>query len=240
MVAGGGSQGVGDLPNAYEHYIVKFCAKEDQKSSGVVEYIYSLMAREAGLNIPDTQLIEFDNNHRFFAIKRFDRIANNKLHCHTLAGLIHSDFRVPEVTYDHLFRVTMALTHDQRAVEDAFRQMLFNIMAYNRDDHAKNFSFIMDAKGKWSLSPAYDLVFSSGINGWHTLSIGAGHQINPEIKDVYKIAENFNIHKKTVDKMLSRIKQAMSQWSVLAKQYGIEANLVSRIEKQLKIVDITP
>ena len=230
--------GCSDLPEGYEHYIIKFCAKGDQQSFGVVEYIYSLMARNAGINMPDTQLIELNNGQRLFAIKRFDRIENKKLHTHTLAGLIHSDFRVPEVGYEHLLRVTMGLTHDQQAVKYAFRQMLFNIMTYNRDDHAKNFSFLMDAQGKWSLSPAYDLVFSSGINGWHTLSIGTGKQINPEINEVYDLANSFNINNKTVDIMLSEIKDAIDQWPKLATQFEVENNLATKIEKQFKIVDI--
>jgi len=189
--------GVGNLPENYEHYIIKFNAQNEQRTLGIVEYIYSLMAREAGVNITDTQLIKVDKDY-FFAIKRFDRINNKKLHTHTLAGVIHSDYRLPELSYDHLLRVTMGLTHNQGAVEAAFRQMLFNIMAYNRDDHAKNFSFIMNAHGKWSLSPAYDLLFSNGINGWHTLSVGSGQQINPKIREVYELAENFNINQKTV------------------------------------------
>ena len=79
---------------------------------------------------------------------------------HTVGGLLHSDFRVPSLDYEDLLNLTGALTKDIREVEKMYRLAVFNVLAHNRDDHAKNFSFLMDEKGEWKFAPAYDLTFS--------------------------------------------------------------------------------
>jgi serine/threonine-protein kinase HipA len=60
---------------------------------------------------------------------------------HTVSGLIHSNFRFPSLDYEDLLSLTSYLTKDIREVEKMFRLAVFNVMAHNQDDHAKNFSF---------------------------------------------------------------------------------------------------
>jgi len=101
--------GTAAIPKGYEHYVVKFRGKKEPLSTGALEYVYSLMAKKAGIHMPDTALLVV-GKERFFAIKRFDRVDNQKLHMHTLGGLMHSDFRIPEASYNELFKVTSYLT----------------------------------------------------------------------------------------------------------------------------------
>jgi len=103
------------------------------------------MARKANIEILETKLLKGKKNS-YFAIKRFDRIKDNRLHIHSVAGLTHSDFRVPCLDYDDLLTLCFHLTKDINEVKKLFRLAVLNLFTHNRDDHAKNFSFMLDKK----------------------------------------------------------------------------------------------
>ncbi|MBL7221507.1 MAG: HipA N-terminal domain-containing protein, partial [Phycisphaerae bacterium] len=65
--------GEDDLPDQFEHWIVKFAARADSPDAGAVEYAYSLLAADAGIDMPTTRLFETAEGERFFGVKRFDR-----------------------------------------------------------------------------------------------------------------------------------------------------------------------
>ena len=133
------------------------------------------MATRSGIAIPETHLFPAKKSAGYFATKRFDRDCPKSLHMHTVCGLLHSDFRSPSLDYQDLIELTTLLTRDVRETEKMFRLAVFNVLAHNRDDHSKNFSFLMNEVGEWQLSPAYDLTFSSGPGGEQsTMVIGEG------------------------------------------------------------------
>ncbi|MEN8215288.1 MAG: type II toxin-antitoxin system HipA family toxin [Pseudomonadota bacterium] len=217
--------GFSELPSGYEHYLVKFSQNKDLEDAGAIEYIYSLMAKPAGIDLPKTRLIQLENNQRYFAIKRFDREGNQRIHTHTLGGLIHADHRIPSCDYDTYLQVTQVLTKQQPAIKQAFRRMLFNIIAHNRDDHVKNFSFMFDKQAQWQLAPAYDLMPTTGE---HAMSIN-GEGKHPQLKDLKVLAEKYNVCH--LSEMIEQVKDAVSQWSNLAKQYDIKPRIIQEIQK---------
>ena len=220
--------GISKLPSGFDHYVVKFKGFREHHHVGYVEFIYSLLARRAGIDIPETHLVQSGEQH-FFAIKRFDRQGTHRFHTHTLAGLLHSDFRKPEASYSHLFKVTEYLTRDHQAVCEAFRRMIFNILSFNRDDHSKNFSFMLNKAGQWTLSPAYDLVYSQGMAGWHTLDI-SGSQ-HPSRKDVIELASKHGIKAGKANQIIDQVREALLDWPKLVEQYQIDPKLSRQIEQ---------
>jgi serine/threonine-protein kinase HipA len=94
--------------------------------------------------------------------------------------------------YNDLLQATLELTRDYREVEKMFRLMCFNIFAHNRDDHAKNFSFLYD-DGRWQVSPAYDLVFAEGMNGEHATTID-GEGRNPTEGNILSVAKKTGLN----------------------------------------------
>ena len=160
------------LPVGFESWIVKFGNSRDGLDAGAIEYVYNLMAAKAGLDVTQCHLFEGKGNAGYFAAKRFDRLhEGKKLHVHTACGLLHSDFRTPALDYEDLVKATLWLTKDARQAQKIFRYAVFNVLAHNRDDHSKNFSFLMDEKGIWQVSPAYDLTFSSGPAGQQSMLV---------------------------------------------------------------------
>ena len=223
--------GLQDLTEDYEPWLVKFPHSRDSADEGAIEYVYALMAKEAGLDFPEVHLIPAERAAGYFSVKRFDRIQNNRIHMQTAAGLLHANFRRTFLDYKDLMELTMKLTNDIREVEKMFQLAVFNVCGHNRDDHLKNFSFLMDDKGVWQLTPAYDITFCKGI-GWQCSSV-LGEKENPSEKDLIKLGVKFNIPKKTILEIIEKTKSALSQWKKLAKEYDVQKENVEKIDKLL-------
>ena len=213
--------GADDLPNGFEHWIVKFSARQDGHDAGPIEYAYSLMARSAGIHMPPTRLFTTAEGDRFFGVKRFDREANQRFHVHTFGNLIQSNFRIPSSDYGDLLKATSVLTRNQADVLRIFRQMVFNVLAHNRDDHVKNFAFLMDAStGEWALSPAYDLTYSSGPGGEHSMTL-AGEGRDPGRAQMLRLAEQAGLSTREAGAAIEEVAEGVAQWSVFAEQVGV-------------------
>jgi len=224
--------GAYDIPEEYSHYVVKFRGLSEPESTGAVEYVYAIMAREAGIFMPETRLLSC-GEERFFAVKRFDREGNNKIHMHTLGGLLHADFRKPEAEYLHFLKATSHLTKNFQDVLEAYRRMVFNVLAYNRDDHVKNFSFLMDLSGQWQLSPAYDLTYSPGMGGWHTMGLGTSSK-DPGKKEFMLVAEKMGIKTKQANEVIQQVSQAVMQWEKYAREYDVAPGVIKKINTLIK------
>ena len=204
----GGSPG-GARPKIFTRYngiewMVKFRAKGDSKHIGADEFNYSLLAKECGIEMPETQLFE----EKYFGVQRFDRMPNGKLHVVSVAGLIGADYRLPSIDYTHIFQVCAALTHSVAEMWKVFRLMSFNYLIGNNDDHAKNFAFI-HRDGEWHLSPAYDLLPSYGINGFRTTSIN--DSIQPTKDDVIAVAVKAGLNKKEAVEVFNRMQSIIKR-----------------------------
>jgi serine/threonine-protein kinase HipA len=225
--------GTRKLPNgSYSHWIVKFPNLTDGSDAGAIEYVYSQMAKEAGIGMPETHLFPSINGGGYFAVKRFDRVGDRRLHLHTVCGLLHSDFRVPALDYCDLLTLTRSLSCDQGDVEKIYRLAVFNVLAHNRDDHSKNFSFLMNDFGQWRLSPAYDLTFSSGPRGEQSMMV-VGEGRRPGMEHLIKLAEGASIPRERAVKIIDVIRDSLSKWPDLAKNCGVRPASVKLVQERL-------
>ncbi|MCV6608499.1 MAG: HipA domain-containing protein [Campylobacterales bacterium] len=229
-----------DLKKGYQHYILKFDSEKESGKSYTftkLEYLYMTLAKRCGINIPEIDLID-QGNLTHYLIKRFDRTKQNKrIHLHSVAGLTHSNFNIPgHYSYDSLLRLTRHLTKDQSAIEEQFKRVVFNIIGRNQDDHAKNFSFLMDSGGSWSLSPAYDITYANG-EGYtknHQLSLnGKTNNFNKE--DLLELATKHSIKKEDAEIMIERTKHILSSFEEKAKELEIDTELIKIVSKDLRL-----
>ena len=198
----GGSSG-GARPKVFaridgREWLVKFKATNDPVNVGEIEYNYSLLAKECGIRMAETRLF----NDRYFGVERFDRTPHGKIHTISAAGLLHANYRIPSLDYSILLKLTLNLTKDMEQVISMFRLMIFNILISNRDDHAKNFSFQW-INGTWKLSPAYDLLPSSGFNGYHTTTINGKGE--PELSDIITVASEVGIQRQNAIQIVQEV-----------------------------------
>lgn len=228
------SYGTNTTDQVFEPWLVKFPNSLDGRDAGAIEYVYALMAKDAGVLMPDVHLFPSQKGAGFFAVKRFDRQGNKRLHMHTASGLLHSDFRAPSLDYEDLLNLTAALTKDIREVEKMYRLAVFNVLAFNRDDHAKNFSFLMDEDGSWKMAPAYDLTFSSGPRGEQsTMVMGEGK--NPTVNHLKKLGKEASLPPKLISEIIEKTKDSLNLWRPLAKQYNVVESNIELVTKRIKI-----
>ena len=180
-------------------WLVKFKASSDPVNVGITEYDYSLLAKKCGIEMAETRLFE----GKYFGVRRFDRQAGKRIHMHSAAGLLYASHRFPSMDYTDLLKATMVLTRNISGVEKIFRQMVFNILIGNKDDHSKNFSFIYN-NGYWAVSPAYDLLPSAGFNGNHSTTVNGKGQ--PTLSDCEEVAKLISLPHKTAARIIAEVK----------------------------------
>lgn len=226
--------GTHSLPEGFESWLVKFPNHGDGLNAGAIEYVYALMAKDAGLDMTDVHLFPAQKGAGYFATKRFDRRGGYRLHVHSACGLLHADPRVPSLDYKNLMALTMALTHDIRETEKIFRLAVFNVLAHNQDDHSKNFSFLMDAEGDWTFAPAYDLTFASGPGGEQSTAV-MGEGKNPSIEHLIRLGLEGELPRSRINDMIEQVKASLRQWRKLAKEHGVAQTDVDRIAERIRI-----
>jgi serine/threonine-protein kinase HipA len=224
--------GANALPEGFEHWLVKFSARDDLKDACALEEVYARMARAAGLRMPPTQLLPLGGKRRCFALKRFDRIGSTRIHMHTIGGLLHASHRVPSLDYLDLLRAAGALTRSQAEVVEGFRRLCFNVLACNRDDHVRNFSFLMNEEGEWSYSPAYDLTYSEGIRGHHTTTV-LGERLAPQATTVLELAEQMSISRLRAMELLEEVSSGIGKFRSFARAVGLAPETSSRVAARL-------
>ena len=211
-------------------WLVKFRAKGDGADSAAVEHAYFLMARAAGVDVPETRLL--GRARGYFAVRRFDRDGTRKTHQLTLAGLLDAPHTFPSVTYDDLLLATRRLVRAEPAVAELFRRACFNVFAHNRDDHSKNFSFLMNERGRWSVSPAYDLSSSDGPGGEHWMLV-AGEGANPGRSHLEALARGSDLkHPKPI---IDEVRAAVDRFASFADEAGVPVKTRERIAKVLGV-----
>jgi serine/threonine-protein kinase HipA len=230
--------GQDDLPEGFEHWLVKFLAQEDKPDFGRVELAYNRMAAAAGIDVPEARLFEVREGrrtHAYFGSKRFDRRpGNRRVHVHSLANLIQTNFRIPSRDYDDLFRATRLLTHgDHTAQLACFRRMVFNVAAHVRDDHTKNFAFVMNERGEWALSPAFDLAYAAGPGGEHQTTV-AGEGREPTRVNCLELGERHGVRRREGERIIEKVNAAVSRWRKLAAEAGCRVATIRSIAKELR------
>lgn len=191
-----------------EDWIIKFPSTYDPPNIGKQEYLYALCAQTCGVEFPEVRLFPSNLCSGYFGARRFDRGGtSNKLHMVSVAGLLETTHRTPNLDYHDLMKLTFILTKDYEELKRLYRLMCFNVFAHNRDDHSKNFSFLYNHETRtWTLSPAYDLTYSSSINGEHATTV-AGNGKNPGMDDVLAIASMHDLSKTWARKTAETIKE---------------------------------
>ena len=213
-------------------WIIKFRSSLDPKDIGPIEYAYHLMAQKAGLEVPEARLFSSKKGPGYFGVKRFDHFKGHSLHMHTASGLLHADHRIPSLDYETLLKATLFLTKDVREGQKQFRACVFNVLSHNRDDHTKNFSFLMDEKGRWRVSPAYDLTFSSGPSGEHCTTV-MGEGAHPTLDHLLRLSEITSLKKQEALNIIEEVKYSISQWNRYASEAGVSQKSSDRISKVL-------
>lgn len=222
--------GQADLPSNFNHYILKFdTSKRDELPITKVEMAYYLMAKDAGINMMPSKLVEIEGTENFMT-QRFDRQNGKKIHTQTLAAM--SSFAD---AYEDLFVVGRKLNLSADEQSQQYRRMVFNVMAENVDDHTKNFSFIMLPNGEWHISPAYDIVFSADPDSHfyrnHELTI-LGKRKNITKQDLLLFAQRQDI--KNASSIIDEVAEVVMNFKAYAEMVEIDDYWIKKIMRVIE------
>jgi serine/threonine-protein kinase HipA len=229
-------------PKGFTYWLIKFDGVTDSQFGasvgyGRVEMAYYLMAKEAGIEMNESRLLE-ENGRAHFMTKRFDRTdSGEKIHMQSLCGMRHFDFnQVGIYSYEQVFETMRMLRLSYPEAEQLFIRMVFNVFARNCDDHTKNFAFLMDQSGKWKLSPAYDIchAYRPGSLWVSSQSLQVnGKREGITDADFLEIARKMNIKKP--DEKIDQVRKAIKRWEEFADKVGVDERLRDAILKTLLV-----
>ncbi len=214
-------------------WLVKFNAQSEHIEVCGIEKKYLEIAQQCGLTVPEAKLLNINARISAIAMKRFDRQGEIRIPMHSLAGALHANFRVPDCNYGIFLRMTRFMTKSEAEVQKAFAHCVFNVCMNNRDDHTKNFAYLMNQNGQWELSPAYDLTFNTGMNGYHQMDI-EGEALKPSRKDLLDLAKNAGLNLKKSELVLDHILDVTQDLSLSSHDYPIRKQTVSTIKNMLE------
>ena len=214
----------------------------DPQGYGRIEFAYSLMAAQAGINMTRCRLHE-EGGRDHFMTQRFDRTdTGNKLHMQSLCAMMHYDFNIAGAySYEQVFQAMKLLRLKRTEIEQQFRRTAFNVIARNQDDHVKNIAFLMNKTGQWFLSPAFDVVYAYNPDGaWtsrHQMSVN-GKRDGFELADLVALASVGGIKKRKALGIIDQVADAVSNWDTYRSNAGVPDTVARQIKKtfRLKIV----
>jgi len=223
------------LGSDYEYFILKIDGANtidlaEPSGFGRLEYTYYQMAIDCHIKMTESSL--YNDTH--FLTKRFDRDSKGeKIHVHSLCGILGIDYnQVGQYSYEQYFMTARRIDLGQDSMEEIYRRMVFNVLTHNCDDHCKNFSFMMDKKGGWSLSPAFDICYSyDSANSWvngHNMTVNKKRK-HITWSDLMTVGEKFNIKKRHA--IFKKTNTIVDNFKTYAQKNNVKPELIAEVEK---------
>ncbi|WP_322846207.1 type II toxin-antitoxin system HipA family toxin [Pseudomonas sp. B33.4] len=201
----------------FEAWLVKFPAQQEHPEVCAIEMVYAECLRLCGIQTPDTRYFSLSEGMAAFATKRFDRQNDLRVPMQSLAAFTGADFRSPgALDYVNFLRATHKCSNDVREKAVAFERVVFNVAFNNRDDHPKNFAYIMSPGGDWKLAPAYDVTFCEGPGGYHQMDV-MGEALEIGREHLLNLAVEAEVNAATAADIIDRFCEVASRFSAMAK-----------------------
>ncbi len=230
-----------ETESGFEYWLLKFDGVsgnrdkelDDPKGYGQTEFAYYKMAVDCGIEMSECRLLR-ENDRQHFMTRRFDRtVDGSKLHMQSLSAMAHFDFNVPGAySYEQALLVIRQLQLGVDAVEQQFRRMAFNIIGRNQDDHVKNIAFLMDKRGRWALSPAFDMTYSYNPSGRYTsrhqMSLN-GKQDDFTMDDFRACARAASLQRGRADVIVNEVASVIARFADYADDAGVDPDQRDRI-----------
>jgi len=240
-----------DQPSNFVHWLLKFDGVDGNRDKeladplgfGRIEFAYSQMARDVGIMMPRTHLLE-EGGRAHFMTQRFDRISGDKLHLQSLTAMDHFDFNLAGAhSYEQAMQIMRRLRLPQPDLVEQFRRAVFNVVARNQDDHTKNISFLMNRRGDWSLSPAYDITYSFNPAGdWtsaHQMSIN-GKRDHFDRSDIASLARAADLTERQGLLILDQVIEVVDEWPTFAAEAHVEPAMMLDVRTNLRTKALRP
>ena len=216
--------------NDGELYLAKFSHKNDEYDVSKIEYFTYLLAKEVGINISDSSLIEIGHNRSVFLTKRFDRINKERIHYLSFMTLLGtSDGKSSEFSYlDVAEKIASISKNPTNDLTELFRRVAFYILVRNFDDHLRNIGMIYK-DGGYLLAPAFDLNISF-YNSRLTVSIDGSDDCS--LNNLINNSRYFLLSNEEANNLVKEMKAKIKNTYIeFANKLKIDKNILNRIDK---------
>ena len=212
-------------------YVAKFPSLKDDYDAGLWEHLCHLLAKNAGINVAETKVLEINDKHHTLLSRRFDRTNEGKrIHfasAMTLLGLNDGDNATTGHGYiDIVDFIISGCTDVDANLRELFRRVAFNICVGNSDDHFRNHGFLLTAKG-WTLSPAYDM--NPTLNDHQSLLINSKTN-ESDLSILLNSCEEYMLTNEVAKGIIDDVVAAVKDWQTLANKLGVAKREMSLFE----------
>ncbi|EOA02192.1 serine kinase HipA [Herbaspirillum frisingense GSF30] len=220
----------------FEAWLVKFPARDEHPEVCAIEMVYAHCLRLCGIDTPDTHYFTLPNAMAAFASKRFDRVDGMRVPMQSLAAFTGADYRTPgALDYVNFMRATRLCTNDVREMALAYTRAVFNVAFHNRDDHPKNFAYLMSADGRWKLAPAYDVTFCEGPQGYHQMDV-MGEALTISRAEILRLAAEAEVAEDVASDLIDRICDVARRFASLGEELhpgAVRPDTLRTIQQQI-------
>lgn len=252
LLAGSGSMGGARRKAVFvrpdgNQWLAKFTSERDEVNVPRVEYAMMSLARRAGLDVPEVELLSAGSRPSpfdIFVIKRFDRTQlpsggysrTGFLSAQTLLGMRETQLggSYGEIA-DVLTRLSPAPTADRI---ELYRRMAFNVIFNNTDDHLKNHGFLHEGGDAWRLSPLYDFVPQTNSLE-HAISVNRG-SLMADLDTVLAAAPAFTLTMEEASAALQPVMEAASDWIGHFREAGVSDPDIDRLSSVVQRAELKP
>lgn len=227
---------------AGEPWLIKFPAQNEHPEVCAIEELYARLARKGGIDMPESEFFPLGRKASAFGVRRFDRLPapqrqqpgpqEHRVPMQSMAAFLQTDYRLPSLDYETVMQAVWRITGDEREVKKAFHRCVFNVLTHNRDDHAKNFAFVLDAQLRWKLSPAFDLTYSFGPGGEHCTSV-AGEGRWPGREQLLRVAAKGDLKPAYAREAIDHWMEALQADADLLQDLPIRSQTLHAMNQQL-------
>jgi len=210
----------------------------DPQGFGLVEYGFHLLAVAAGIDMTECR-IHHEGGRSHFMTRRFDRDRDGrKLHMQSLAAMRHFDFNAAGAySYEQAVETIRRLELPRLDIEQQFRRAVLNVSIRNQDDHVKNIAFLMNRKGEWRLSPAFDVSYAYNPEGsWthqHQMSLN-GKRDHFEMADLLDFGAFCGLKPARARGIIEEIHAQVGNWMTFADTAGVPEAMSAKIDRALR------
>jgi len=209
------------------HYLAKFPSLKDSVDVVSIEAATMNLAAKAGLDVPCTRLVPCAGKS-VLLVERFDVTPAGRRHMVSFQTLLKAGGYYQQRYFDLLKLVRKYSRFPLQDAERLFRQMVFNAVIGNTDDHLKNFLMLHDHERGWHLSPAFDLIPDVGRRGEHVLFFDWDARF-PGRGKLTALGENWGIrHANTV---VNQVFDAAETWQDAFTCAGVPAGDMARFSE---------
>jgi serine/threonine-protein kinase HipA len=220
----------------FRSWIIKFAGRDEPKDAPLLELAYMTSARNAGLKVMDSGILNIRDKHAF-ATERFDRSSAGRVFTHTLGGLLHFSHRRIGLDYANVAQVMDELQVPEGAYREAYARAAFNAAMSVRDDHSKNFAFIKGRNNQWDISPAYDLTYMTGPGGYHTMTFAEGNAQDPTQQDLLNLAPHYHLSEAEARPIIQAMADVARQVVPMAREMGVSKATLAPIADRLGAIN---